>query len=377
MAALAALTLPACESAAPEVGVEVRDSAGVRFVEHPPGVDPGRMVADSAGRTFGLAPGDTITLYRVAAGAFLPSGEIAIADAGNYRVVRWSTDGPFLGTVGGEGDGPGEFRNITWLQAGDGATLYDVRARRLTQFDADWNLEGSWTFSPERPEMPSADAIATFGAALGLGDGREVVAYDAAFADPVGEPGPMPLYAQVGVWDTTSSKVEDLGRFDLMQWWERGRDERPPVGTYLGGGRIQWAARDSVVAISDATRHRVDVLVRGRRSVTILEERARLPFAPDSVPPEVDGVADSLPAYSDVAVDSRGRVWVQRSTPSEAANAEWRAFGLDGHGVGDLALPADATILDATGDRLLLLRRTEFDEEYVELRTLGPGAGPA
>lgn len=375
---LPALLLAGCGAAAPEALVSVRDSAGIAFVEHPAGAAADRLGAERVEGTFGLG-GDTLTLYRVEGGAFWTPDEIAVADAGNYRIVRWSNDGAFRGVVGGEGQGPGEFQNIAWLQADEGgATLYDARARRLTRFDRSWTLEGSWTFVPDRPPVPTDDAIATFGAALGVAEGRDIVAYDAAFADPVGEPGLMPLRAEVGVWDTTSTQVDSVGGFDLIEWWEREPDERPRVGNYLGGGRIHWSARDSVLAIAAMRAHRIDVLVKGRRRLVILEARPSLPFVPDSIPDAYDAAADSLPAYAHTTVDAEARVWVKRSAESDAATAEWRAFGLDGTARADLTLPADATILDATEHRLLLLRRTDLDEEYVEVRALEaayPGSG--
>lgn len=48
----------------------------------------------------------------------------------------------------------------------------------------------------------------------------------------------------------------------------------------------------------------------------------------------------------------------------------WRAFSVDGEVVGELILPTDATLLDATSDRVLLLRRSDLDEESLEVRNL-------
>jgi hypothetical protein len=96
---------------------------------------------------------------------------------------------------------------------------------------------------------------------------------------------------------------------------------------------------------------------------------------PDSIPEEYHLAADSLQAYRDVRVDARARLWVKPAVAPGIEATTWRVFDVDGMRVGQLSLPTDATILDATADLILLSRRSELDVESVELWDLTPPEG--
>src|SRR5688572_4791222 len=58
----------------------------------------------------GRAP---IELHRVVDAALLASGELAIADAGNNRIIIVSPQGRLVRAIGRAGAGPGEFRGLS------------------------------------------------------------------------------------------------------------------------------------------------------------------------------------------------------------------------------------------------------------------------
>jgi hypothetical protein len=352
-------------------GPTVTDSAGVRFVAHRRDVEPPRFEMDSTALLrLGVEP-DTVTLFGVLGGALLPGGDVLVADGRNFRLVRWSPDGVLRGTFGGQGDGPGEFQNMTWMQVTEaGVAVHDARLRRVTWLDPDGTLLRTTPFSVDPPEPPSGDAIIVRGGPLGVLGGGSMVGYDMAWADPRGEEGPLPMYADVAVFDSISRKVHPVGRFELLEQWEDPTNARFPIANRLEMPRIHWAARGDLLAITDAVGYRVDLLEGGRRATVVTEDRSRVPFEPDSLPAGYQVAADSLQAYRDVRIDGRRRIWVEPAVAEGTATRAWRVFDLDGTLVGALALPADAVVLDATDDRILLLRRSEYDEESVEVREL-------
>lgn len=62
--------------------------------------------------------------------------QILVADQMSDRVVAFSLDGSFLGAVGRDGDGPGEFRNpVSLLRANDGTVLVSDVSARITRVD--------------------------------------------------------------------------------------------------------------------------------------------------------------------------------------------------------------------------------------------------
>ena len=73
-----------------------------------------------------------------------------------------------------------------------------------------------------------------------------------------------------------------------------------------------------------------------------------------------------MQAYRDVRIDSVHRIWVQPAVRDDQPTRRWRIFSGAGDRLGDVVLPSDATVLDATRDALLLLRRSALGEESVE-----------
>lgn len=74
----------------------------------------------------------------------LPSGDIAVSDAGGARIVLYRSDGTFRREFGGQGGGPGEFGRLSRLYlAGDGLTALDGRNDRFSVFDAEGTYRGT------------------------------------------------------------------------------------------------------------------------------------------------------------------------------------------------------------------------------------------
>ena len=373
---VAAVTVTGCEpDAAESVGPTVLDSAGVRFVEHPPSAGALFELGATALVEVGLGETTDLTLFEVAGGVLTSTDGFIIADAGNFRLVRWSVSGELLSVVGRQGDGPGEFQSISWMHpTATEVALYDGRARRISWFDPTRGFLRSVQFDVERPDPPSDDAIVASGTALGVVGTSRIVGYAMAHADPVGEAGPLPLYGDIAVFDSAGTAFQPVGRFMLMEWYEDPSIEGFPLANRMEAPRVHWSGRGDLLAIADAVGHRVDVLQAGSRTTVILESRSRHPFSPDSIPSQYHLAADSLQAYRDVRVDSQRRIWVKPAVPEGEETTRWRVFSEDGFRIGDLPLPTDATVLDAGETLILLLRRSDLDEESVELWELrSPG----
>jgi len=66
----------------------------------------------------------------------LPSGEVAVADASNSRILVYDAAGTFVRGWGRQGDGPGEFRGLSRIYLkGDSILAADQRTRVVTAFD--------------------------------------------------------------------------------------------------------------------------------------------------------------------------------------------------------------------------------------------------
>src|SRR5688500_8682526 len=130
----AALRVAACadRDADPGLRVITRDSAGVEIadIQGNPWSAPVWALTDSAD-VFRIVPDDARpeTLFsRIRGTLRLRDGRIAVLDIGRHRVLLFADDGAFLGSVGRQGQGPGELAQPWRLirASGDSAGAYDL-----------------------------------------------------------------------------------------------------------------------------------------------------------------------------------------------------------------------------------------------------------
>lgn len=357
---------------------EVSDSAGIRLVAIREGPERQLSVGDRPLMTIGDGR-DSVTLYRVSGGILRPgNGDVVLANAGSSEVFVVNIEGRLINRIGGPGDGPGEFGSIAWIEAraDGGFHVGDSQHRRVTAFDE--NGEVLWTRSynpqPETPAEPNA--LLAPGFVLHSTDEGVLLAFPTAMGLPDGQPGLLPMVGRLRRYPAEQDGFEEVGPITVLTWYEDPTAGSIPLGSMLGGSRLEYAAHSGRFAHTEGATHQIDVFDRGVRSMRIREVRPRIRFEPDSVPAGVVHVADSIPAYQDIRVDSQHRIWVQSAVDPARTRTEWRVFGADGMPIGSLALPYEFEILDASQDRLLVLTRDDLDVESVELLEVAwPTAG--
>ena len=370
--ALAAFSLFGCvEGERPVPGVEVHDSGGVSLVVHS-GV-PGHLLrTDGAPVALVGSGSDGSELFRVRGGVLLPDGGFAIANSGSNEVLFFGNGGDLLRRVGGEGRGPEEFTNILWIQSrGEGElSAYDAGNLRLNRYDQFGEMISSSPVRFEPEEPPSDNSMVGRGFPLGLTEEDRLlsVPWPAAVLD--GTEGPLPLQGELRSYSPDLSEFYVIDTVQLRTWYETPQPEGAPIEQILESPIFVFSANGPWLAYSEAAGHRVTVLKNGTPFFVIVEDRSRVPFRPDSLPSHMHHHADSLPAYRTVQVDSEGRIWLQPPEEGDAGVVRWRVFSGEGFVRSVVDLPASTTVLDAMGDRVLLLERDEFDVETVALRVL-------
>lgn len=90
-------------------------------------------------------PVDEMLLAGVVGATRLPNGVIVIGDGAAPRVLMFSPEGQLLSSLGGRGDGPGEFRMPRWLGpcGTEGFAVYDVAQKRVTIFSPTGQVRGT------------------------------------------------------------------------------------------------------------------------------------------------------------------------------------------------------------------------------------------
>lgn len=91
-------------------------------------------------------------LHRARGSLRLDDGRIVVVNAGSQELRFFGPDGQYLSAVGGNGEGPGEFRFPTRIRkdSGDSFQVWDQNLQRVSFFDSQGAFQGSHQLEPTR-----------------------------------------------------------------------------------------------------------------------------------------------------------------------------------------------------------------------------------
>ncbi len=358
----------------------VQDSAGVRIVTHAGEAGFPAWDADVAGRI--ALPGE---FFQVNGALALSDGTHMVADGGTGTLRRFGPGGEALGSVGGRGEGPGEFQSIDLLAPfpGDSVLAFDLSLRRASIFSEDGSFGRTFALqlSDEAP----------FGNLRGVHRDGNLVATGFSQTPPGGpEDGrhwytaPIFRYAADGSFQGRL-EAEVGGESFFERFAGGGFTVFAPLfgrSTHLavGPGLVVVASNDRwdvrVFTPDGTLAHRIrmggsppppisselrrEAIQRALDTSTSTREPAELRriFEGMELPP-------SLPAHARVRVDRLDHVWVERYAPAPVPDSEWLVFTPEGEAAGRVTLPAPFNPQDIGEDYLLGVLRDELEVEQV------------
>ena len=344
----------------------------------------------------------TDPLYRVA-GVAISEEHVVVAEASTGSLRFYTHAGrleKLEKTVGRRGEGPGEYRNMGWMnRVRDEIHVYDRANIRVAVYSLVGTRVRSIAVRPH-DELPLTSVVGSFadGSLLAVAVDNPMYVPDEAetrrlpmtlvrhdsevasatrlidmvgperYFEPLGRGGVQQMFRPFGratgvavvdsifvVMDNESYAISVYGR-DGAQLETLMPDPVPPL-TPLKQSDIEWA-REGVLAGAD---ERVERFVEGM---------FRAGF-PDHLPPY--GWFTLERAHRPPLIVADGFVFALRyggieSGSGEIAGPEWFVFRPgEGH-VATLTSPDDVRLLDLTGDLAAVVRKTELGEEVVELR---------
>lgn len=377
----------------------LRDSSGITIADNPgPGyeapewtVGEAPVVVLGAGQT---SPDDA--LYRVKGAVRLYDGRIVVANAGTHELRIYGPGGELLRAVGGEGEGPGEYRSLDGLVEAPGDTLIvqDMDLRRLTWLSSEGDrirtvpihvgegdlrlmymrLQGLWndsllfvappvwaTFTHDEGSVRTDSLRVLLVGPDGVG-GRDLVTVPGTETwfrsqDGLTTAMPVPFGAAVHY-------AMDAGRFFL------GRSDRFEIAVYERGRApgllIRRPESPRPVTAQDRAAFREDYLAGAEHVASRRRVRERLL---EELP-----VGEAYPAFAELAAGQEGRLWAREPAAPGADTAVWSIYGRSGLLEGRIRLPARFEIQEIGADFLLVLRRDELGVERIELWELRPPA---
>lgn len=367
------------------------DSAGVEIIR----------MTESATDVPVIATLDTVTVLRLGSlqdppqaqfGALvevlpLSDGGFAVLDAQAAQVRVFDRSGQFRSALGARGDGPGEFQRPTTLAVlpGDTFAVFDSRSRRVTRFGP-----GGTVSDVTLQDVQSRIVEAAF-----LRDGSLVgqsrwLAPGGA-SPPSREPSFVRDTAVLTVFDRTGvprDTVDVVAGQESVQYIEVSPQavsvwKRPA----LFGRTNVFAVHTSGVWSSTNDRFELRLRAQDGRLVRIIRapglERPVTDRAAENIYEEAVSEADvpeerrqvdtwySLsphpelqPAYDDIAVDDRGRLWVRAWSGVEQPT-RWWVFEESGRLLGAVQAPREIELTAVTCTDLWGIERDELNVEYV------------
>lgn len=246
-----AIALPlgtGCEAPVETTRPVVRDSAGVRIVEHAAVATENPPVIASPAWTHGLEDGEYL-FQGPLVGDLLPGGGVAIGDLGRDEIVVLSPGGERLAVLGGPGEGPGEvggIRTVTALTDGGVVVRRTASGRRSRPGSASGAHPGNtidrWKRGADEP-LPLYDGfimankgdvwLEPFPVETDLADRFTVLSHDGERWTRVHLPGPVRVLAAshdrvLGVArDALDVQYVVVYEFDGGTWNDRTDEETP------------------------------------------------------------------------------------------------------------------------------------------------------
>lgn len=378
----------ACSGVEAGSGATMRDSAGITIVENPAASAEHAVwtVVTAPAIEIGVLEGEEVyQLSRVGSARRLSDGRIVIANGGTHDLRFYGPDGAHRLSVGREGEGPGEFKQLGLLVVLPGDTLaaYDWNLRRLSFFDAAGGFVRSLPleFPGGAPSpigrFPDGSWLANRGFVFRPGgDGSEVVrdtlplllfGPDGALRDSIGRFPGTEFYVKAEGGSAFASSLP-YGRSTETAMagagFYAGHNERYDITRYSAAGAPQLIirlARDPApLTDADIEAHKAERLAQAEPGWRAQLERLYrdIPFH------------SSLPAFADLVTDADGFLWVLDYTRAGDDTRRWTVFGTDGRALGSVETPPGLRVLDIGHDYVLGVWQDALDVEHVRLHEL-------
>lgn len=335
----------------------------------------------------GLDGPEQVALFRVTGAYRLSDGRVVVADGGSSELKIFDGGGALTGTLGGPGEGPGEFRQLSYigLLPGDSLAVWDMGLARLTVFGPD-GVRARDVRIGAAAESPQSSVTGVFS------DGSIM---SRGFIDLGGrEPDGLERHRSAVLHLTAMGTLGDtVGSFVTGETYFRAFEGGFSFYTPPFARTTEVMAAGDRVYVADSEHPEIRVLaVDGmplrlmRWSAPIREitqadvDRARdlaLAGVSEGRRPDVERMFAempmhaTMPAFAKLRVDRDGNVWVQRyRTEWDEGKSEWLIFDTSGQLTARAELPPGLNPTDIGSGFVLGIERDALDLEYVRLYSL-------
>ncbi len=398
--AFGALVAGACAGGERSWGGTTTDSAGVTIVTNPEaGLWPAGLGPDITDElTIGTSEGDPNYQFAQIAGIDVTSdGTIYVLDQKLRQVQVFDPAGTYVKTIGGPGEGPGEFSQVTMAllaTAGDTILVPDLGLQRLDRFTADGTFISQLPMPmasggvsvrwAERPDgmliqearimqLPGMEDVEPMLHLLRRHPGGELM--DTVLT--------LPVKQSFEVSTEGGQLRASIKIFEPEPMWTLAEDGRIlyalnseySVSVYSPDGQLQRIVRRAVERkpVGDADKKAIMDLL-GKTWTDAGVPPQMLETLKQSV-----SIGAYYPAFTNMIGGPGNTLWLQQVqtaadmgegvefNPQDIGAPRWDVFDRDGRYLGVATLPDRYTPLHFIGNRLYGYWRDDFDVQYVKV----------
>ena len=385
----------------------IRDSAGIRITENarPPegsrlpwriGPEPTLAIGELEGE-------EPYMLHRVGRFARLADGRIVVGNHGSNEVRVFDASGSHLVSLGGQGEGPGEFMSMVHATPwpGDSIVAWYSSGLGISVFDSDGNYGRSFVLQSGEEESwrrPRPIAVRADGTILSIQDPEdadtavvEIWNADGALSASLGTHPHREVIVTTNEQGYRELSLPAYGR-ELVtgQWGDlvvAGHTARFEIRAFRGDGTLARIVRREHVPRAPTQEDR-EAYIEQRLAMFATntsrslgpEERARVEQVQmeqlresfESTP-----LAETFPAFSTILSDAAGNLWIREyDFPREGRPAPlWTVFDPEGRVLGFIETPPGLRIGQIGEDYILGHHQDELDVEYVQVWPLERSRG--
>lgn len=271
-------------------------------------------------------------------------GRILVADRQPPSVVVFSVDGEWLGSVGGVGEGPGEYVTVGGVFVSPSDSVYVMDSRLGSGFPRLHVYDPTDFTYVRQIQFPYDEDWGSASSAVGVSDHGPIMRYNTMILpDNVGKP--RHSYTVLASW--AGERIRELARL-------------PDLGLYAGltsdgqpSAQVIEFAPNSVFRLSasqlfySGLNAEIDILVTslaGDTVRTIHWPHDPVPLTRNDIPAGLDAEARKLypefkPAYRSFVTDDQDNIWIKDYVEAPATEARWQVLDSEGRLIGQVLLP--------------------------------------
>ncbi len=307
---------------------------------------------------------------------------ILVADLRPPSVAVFSLDGEWLGSIGGVGEGPGEYVTVdgNGVYVGPSDSVYVMDSRGARSGFPRLHVYDPTDFTYVRQiRFPYDEDWGTAISAVGVSDHGPIMEYSTiALPENVGEP--RHSYAVLTSW--SGERIRELARLPDLDWYAGLSSDG-----HVFAQEIKYAPY-SVFRLSasqlfySGLNAEIDILVTslaGDTVRTIRQPHDPVPLTRNDTPAGLDAEArkmypDFKPAYRTFVIDDQDNIWIKDYAEAPATEARWQVIDSEGRMIGQVLLPrtlglyvidtsnalAYGALCSDSGEYLLVVYSVEF-----------------